>query len=513
MKSVFFDNQTLLITPWGISWLAAVEILKNPLTALFGAGVGNFPAVFTQVKTVSYNMSDLWQITSFTVSRSAVLHILTEGGLIAFIGFLMVFVKVYETFKNASLFAKVIVVYAFFSLLFWPPSLINFFVFFFSLAYYAYDINRHNTSDSSIFDFGKVMPLYITSIVVSLVVLVAVAFFVTNAFVAEVFYGNSVHAVQKNSLKSLYDNQRRAIGFNPYNEEFRRDFAQTNLLIANNFAAKKPEEISEQDRQIITQAIQSAIAEAKAAVSLNSQNAVNWQHLANIYKNILNVAEGADQWTMAAYQRSIMLDPQNPIHRLELGGVFFLAQNYSQAERLFEQSANLKPDWSNAYYNLAWSKYKQGKFEEAAFNMQQVVSLLDAEKDKADLEKAQKDLEEFKKQIKNKGEQEKKIQQGGQSELNLPSEEKQDEMEPKIELPDDVAPPEEGQEEEVDINPDNSVNLEGLDGEEATQQGGDAQIDEQDVVEDGQDTDDANSDEAAADNAETATGEAGLNQQ
>jgi tetratricopeptide (TPR) repeat protein len=457
VKSTFFDNQTLLISPWNISWYAAIETLKNPFTALFGVGINNFVSIFTQAKDVSYNLSELWQVTSFTVSRSTILHILTEGGLIAFIGFTLIFVKVYETFKHASMTSRALIIYVGLSLLFWPPSLITFFVFFVGLAYYAYDVNQHNVADTYIFDFKKVMPLYITAIVLSVVTLGFAGYFVTNAFISEVLYGRSIQAVQQNNLQELYQNQRAAIQFNPYNEEFRRDFSQTNLLIANNFSARNPEEITDQDRQAITQAIQAAIAESKAAVSLNSQNAVNWQHLANTYRNILNVAEGSAEWTVAAYQRSIVLDPQNPSHRLELGGIFYLAENYAQSERLFEQAVNLKPDWSNAHYNLAWSKYQQGKYQEALFSMQQVLSLLDADANKEDLQKVQEEIamiqEKVSEQTANQeepSEEEAPVEESSEeSELSLPE---QEEGEPIIDLPEEAAPPVEGEEEDVDLD-------------------------------------------------------------
>lgn len=460
IKSMFFDHETFLITPWGTSWYAAIEILKNPLqTGLFGVGIDNFVAIFTQVKSVSYNMSDLWQITSFNASRSAFLHIFTEGGIVAFIGFLLIFIKVHETFKFASLPARIVIIYIALSLFLWPASLINFFIFFLGLAYYAHDVNKHNLADAYTFDMKKNMPLYITAIVICAVFLGFTYFSLTNVFISEILYGQSIKALQTNNLKDLYDTKRAAIQFNRYNEMFRRDFSQTNLLIAQNFSAKKSEEITEQDKQIITQAIQAAIAESKAAVSLNPYNAVNWQNLAQVYKNILHVAEGAGTWVLTAYQRAIVLDPQNPLHRLELGGVMYQAENYAQAERLFEQAVNLKSDWGNAYYNLAWAKYKQQKYEEAVFNMQKVIALLDAEKDKEDIKKVQEDIEVFRKDL----EKQKKTKEGQgeeqnesekqssqkESQLNLPEEEEAD---PIIDLPEDAAPPAEGEEEEVDLD-------------------------------------------------------------
>ena len=94
-------------------------------------------------------------------------------------------------------------------------------------------------------------------------------------------------------------------------------------MIANNLAQKDPKKITEQDRQTITQAIQASISEGKAVISLNPQRADGWQNLASIYLNIINAAQGADVWTISAYQRAILADPQNPTYRVGLGGVYY----------------------------------------------------------------------------------------------------------------------------------------------------------------------------------------------
>lgn len=83
------DNISLIknLPPLNISWYSAVEILKNPLTLFFGIGLDNFSSIFTKVKDVSYNQSIFWQISSFDYSRSAILQILTESGILGLISF------------------------------------------------------------------------------------------------------------------------------------------------------------------------------------------------------------------------------------------------------------------------------------------------------------------------------------------------------------------------------------------------------------------------------------------
>ena len=77
----------LILPPFNLSWYAAVETLKQPLTALFGVGVDNYSAMFTKVKDAGYNASSLWQIGSFNTSRSTLLHVFTEMGLLGLLSF------------------------------------------------------------------------------------------------------------------------------------------------------------------------------------------------------------------------------------------------------------------------------------------------------------------------------------------------------------------------------------------------------------------------------------------
>ena len=92
------------LPPFRLSWYAAVEILKNPFTALFGVGVDNFSSIFTRVKDILYNQSPLWQIYSFNYSRSAILHLFTETGILGFLGFsLIVFYAIKLSLKEKKL--------------------------------------------------------------------------------------------------------------------------------------------------------------------------------------------------------------------------------------------------------------------------------------------------------------------------------------------------------------------------------------------------------------------------
>ncbi|MDO8609388.1 MAG: hypothetical protein Q7R95_02485, partial [bacterium] len=418
-SSIINHQSSIILPPFNISWFAAVEILKTPLTALFGVGVNNFSSLFTLVKNAAYNQTSLWQINAFNVSASSVLHIISETGVLGGATIILIIINMIKKLlsirklnKNEQIpyvpftITTFLFILAFITL---PPSFMLFFVFFYILAEISNDSKLVNTEPKKSFEIGGILPLYLGSLILSLVFIVSGGYLLGKSYLAEYYFKQSLDGFTQNNVKTVYDNQRSAIIINPYIERFHTNFAQTNLLIANNIASKATpkdqstnnqdtkqpnSQLSEQDRQTITQAIQTSIAEAKAAVSLNQQNASNWENLAVIYRNVINVAQGADSWTISAYQRAIVLDPQNPMYRLSLGGVYYSLKDYSNAQNLFNQSVGLKPDWANGSYNLAWASFQKGDYQLAVNAMQNAINLLDPKTSKEDITRAQKELEE-----------------------------------------------------------------------------------------------------------------------
>lgn len=404
-QTVNGEKLQIFLPPFRLSWYAAVEILKNPLTAVFGIGPDNYAAIFTRIKDIAYNQSDLWQINFFNFARNFIFHIFTVGGILGFTAFVLFYLKLIKEANSHSDKESLYLLFLFLIVSFlFPPSLILWFLLFSLIVRTSNNLTLKETS----LDLSNMLPVYATLTILSLVSIAGSSYLFGRAYAAEMYFKKALDALQNNKAQETYDFHKKAIQYNPYVERFRISFAQLNLLLVNNFVQQILDEQSkekpDQDkinnlRQNALQATQAAINEAKAAVALNPQKASNWASLAEIYRNIINLAQNADVWTISAYQRAIQFDPQNPIYRLNLGGVYFSLGQYEQALRFFEQAVALKPDWANAHYNLAWAAYNTKDYQRAVSEMQNVLDLLDPKKAKADYEKAKQELEEFKKKL------------------------------------------------------------------------------------------------------------------
>ena len=394
------NSADLAIPSFAHSWYSAVEVLKQPMTALFGVGLDNFQSMFVKMKDLSYNSSSLWQIPAFTLSRTAVFHTMTEMGLLGVGALFLIFsLLIRKAFSpEGSILSKLVTIYFIIVFLLVPPSFLLFFLLF---VWVGLEQSHHKGAELS-FNFSEIIPAYATIIVVAMVGIGGGCFMLGKLYMSEYMFQQSLTT---NNLKDVYEKMRTAVSYNPYNERMRTNFAQVHLLIANTVAGKATKDekgqavLSETDRQTVSQAIQASIDEAKAVVSLNPNKATNWELLATVYRSIVGVVQGADTWTVSAYQRAVVLDPQNPSYRVALGGVLYGFKQYDDASRLFEQAISLKPDWPNAQYNYAWTAYQKGNFAQAAAAMQTTVSLLNPKKDAADYKKATADLEEFKKKV------------------------------------------------------------------------------------------------------------------
>lgn len=396
-------ESSLTLLPFQHGYSIAVDVLKQPKTAIFGTGTQSFSTAFNLYKPSAINLTPLWNVR-FNMSSTEVLQLIATVGLLGLIAFIYILTSMLKLTKMAtnSIQIRSLKVAAFtIAILFFlvPGSYVLYFVFAVILGLWAMaakfaglesihtaelTLNQQATSPQTIRQIG----IYIPS-----VLLIAVAgtalFFGGKAYAAEMTFKRALDAAINNDGIQTYNLQRDAILGNPYLARYRRSYASTNLALANAIAANK--DISDSDRQNVAQLIQQSIREAKIAASLEPENVANWETLTAIYRALINAADGADQWTVAALAQAIQTDPVNPALRVELGGVYYSLGAYDQAIRLFQQATELKPDYANAYYNLSHAYLQKQDVVSAYDYMRQTLTLTAA--DSADYTKAKDELE------------------------------------------------------------------------------------------------------------------------
>jgi len=187
-----------------------------------------------------------------------------------------------------------------------------------------------------------------------------------RTYAGEYYMRRSLNDISSGNIAGAYQNQINALRFNPKRDSYYDAFSKINMTIAIALASKDPAELTDKDRQDIQALISQALQNSKISTEqINPLNVANWQTRAQIYQNLINVAQNAFEWSISAYNTAIQLDPVNPALRLNLGGVYFAAGDYLSAANQFRQAVTLKQDYANARYNFALSLVALGELAQA----------------------------------------------------------------------------------------------------------------------------------------------------
>jgi len=384
-----FTTDKPLLLPYSISWAIAVETFKNWRLFLLGVGPNSFFDAFSQFRPSLYNLTNLW-VVRFAFSSNYYLHLLSTVGILGLAAFAWIIFKTLKSqAKEASIPLISPLLLIFFIFLFLFPNLLLLFVLFLLLG-----LLFAEKENLLVYEENSPTAPWVLLLVVILFTLGSF-YLVGRAYAGEIYFKKSLTALQQNDGTKTYDYQIKALTFNPYNDVYRLAYSQTNFALAFSLAQKT--DITDQDRQNITILVQQAIKEAKMAVTLNKNKVTNWENLAGIYRQLLNFAQGADQWAITALSQAIKLDPNNPNLKLNLGGLYYALNNYDEAIRFFQQAIDIKPDFANGYYNLSAAYREKGDWQKAHEAMQTTLNLVPSNSE--DYNKARTELDDLAKKI------------------------------------------------------------------------------------------------------------------
>jgi tetratricopeptide (TPR) repeat protein len=385
LYQVFASGNKPLLLPFSTGWAIAVETFKNGKIFLLGVGPKSFLDAFSQFRPLNYNLTSLWTIR-FGNSSDFYLYLLTTVGIIGLAAWVWLILKLVKNRPLSLLHYPIFIILLIF--LFLPANFLLLFILYISIALLATNLPSQEYSKKS-------RILTWTIFIPTLLLTVGCFYFIGRAYAAEIYFKHSLNSIAQNDGTNAYNHQIKAISLNPYYDVYRISYSQTNLLLADVLARKS--NLSDQDRQDITTLIQQSIGEAKTAVSLNKNKVINWENLANIYRQLINFAEGADQWTISTLHQTINLDPTNPELKLRLGGVYYALGNYDEAIRWFQQAVDNKVNFANGYYNLSATYKEKGDFKKAHEMMQITLDLIPTNSE--DYQKARNELEKLARRI------------------------------------------------------------------------------------------------------------------
>lgn len=364
--------QSILLPTWQTSWEIVIETLKK--SPILGAGPANYLSAFNLYRPLAYNATNLWQLR-FSSANNYYFTLITEVGLVGLAAMVILLISAYKKlahdFRNKA-WEEISLAILIVALALVPAAPTLIFLLMVLLAAFS------GSEEKSLTIATNGVPAAIVASPI-FIAIIALAFFGTKAVRAENYFQKALTALAANDAKNTYDYMVKAENLNPYVDRYHASMAQIDLALANSLAAKK--DITDTDKNTITQLVQQAISEGKATVTLNIARSGNWEVLAQVYRSILSFAQGADQYAIDTYTQAVALDPINPDLRISLGGVYYALGKYDDAVSAFQLAVVAKNNLANAHYNLAATYAAKKDYDKAITEMNTVLTLVPADSD------------------------------------------------------------------------------------------------------------------------------------
>lgn len=383
---------------------------------LFGSGYGEFSNVFLKFKQAAFNTNaSIWNLTFFR-SSNFILELLATTGLLGLLSYLFICFRV---LKQKPLFIPLVVLIVASFIV--PFAFYHVVLLFFILGLYSslkglsnhqdffdvelqlvaskkgfFVLSSEEVSGKQAEKYGKIL----SSIVLVVIVVFSGIFgFLTYDFaLGNVTFQKSLLAASKNNGSLTYTYQSGVLNSvtGKYIDAYYRVFSQTNLALANSLANSVPKgsSPSAQTSQTISTLVQQSISSARSATTISSHASANWQNLSSVYRALIGFGQNADSFAILAAQQSIQLDPTNPQEYINLGGIYFQLKAWDKALEQFQLAINVKPDFTNAYYNHAHALIEKGDLSSALTELGTVKQLVAGDKtNKSKIDAEIKDLQ------------------------------------------------------------------------------------------------------------------------
>jgi len=409
-----------------IAFASISQDAQRPLLSLIlGSGYGTFVTDFTRFRLPSFNLErDIWNLTFFN-SSTFFFELIATTGILGIVSYFYLIQKVLKTrLKTINILHLSIIVLLIASFLL-PFSFTSLFMLFMLMALYVSYLYLHKSNNvynvtitlvalkQGLINVveaasghrrekeSKVLPLLV--FVVVIFVGGFVGYYTMRFLISDLAFKQSLAYVSSNNGQKAYDLQRQAIDDYPYRSDYYRVFSQLNFALANSLAASIAQKDSPADaQQTVVALLQQSINSARQAVVISPLLAANWQNLSQIYRNLINVGQNADQFAVATLTQAISLDSSNPQLYVELGGIYYQFKQYDNAQNQFQIATNLKRDYSNAYYNLGHTLEAKGDFSNALAAYQIVRNL--SKNDENNLKKINEEINALTPKIQGQGE-------------------------------------------------------------------------------------------------------------
>jgi tetratricopeptide (TPR) repeat protein len=224
--------------------------------------------------------------------------------------------------------------------------------------------------------------------VLILVLGVSLAIYHAQYYLAELKYSQGLLAFNKGEIDSSLNNIAKAAEVNPKMDIYWKDLSQLYIFKLQEFL-KKADLTKNEERQKAESLIISAVNSSNRATQVGPNNAINWSIRGFVYRNIIGIVGGAENFAVSSYQKAVELEPLNPYLYTEIGRTYLALadllgnQNkndekveiFKRAQESFEKALAIKSDYAPANFQIAMIYIREGKVKEAITKLEETKKI------------------------------------------------------------------------------------------------------------------------------------------
>lgn len=347
---------------------------------VFGTGPSNFYKAWQIEKTQSIINSQYWN-QDFYSSYSSFTTLLISIGIISVFAILFFVIKtIYLSYKKLSLYKNdindfdkkdkaysylsfAILIFSFVLFIVYVNTFISLVLLFLAIAFALSDISERKDFNKNIYKYIHLIILIIYSILLLIVLIVSI-----NKFLAYRLSNLAVYNYNNNgNNEELENNLQKAskIFKDDYNY---RLLSQAYLLDINN-TLNKNENVNQELLLKLINLANLSVEYSQKAIDLDSKEYNNYLSLASANQILISLdKENKETYynkAKEAYEKAIKLYPKNPSIYLNMAQLDYLLDKKDTVYSNINESLNIKPNYSDAYYLSSQLLSEEKKINEA----------------------------------------------------------------------------------------------------------------------------------------------------
>ncbi|MCK4473939.1 tetratricopeptide repeat protein [Candidatus Parcubacteria bacterium] len=348
-----------------------------PGSLMFGSGPGTFVYDYSQFKSETINQTAFWGVRFGSGASDILDKLATTGilGLVSFLGILIMFIWLglkaitgkKQDVLGLGIFSAWLTVVA--GIFLYPTNMsLGFLFWIFTSVFIALQASQLKT--------WEIKPSSLASVGISFLFLfilicgLGLFVFAGQRYAAEIRYRQGISAFQRGDNLAAGQALFKAISYvNGKQDNYWRDIAQVNLFRISE-ELQKPDVSAEK----ITPLVSDAINAAKRATDAGPNNVANYTIRGFVYRQIIGLVEGVEDWAIKSYEKALILEPTNPYIYTELGRVYLAKEDTEKARDQFQKALELKSDYAPAHFQMAAIYISEGKQDEAIEKMKIAIA-------------------------------------------------------------------------------------------------------------------------------------------